>query len=134
MNMRAEINKLATEARTVRIGHYIAPAVNVSPGLSQDVAEELLLQYPEAPFVVTYWDNRKGNRFWNCFSNQRIDLGYVARTYYGRETIDLHMLMHTDKPYDEMCFVTKPHYTHPDFLSDTYEDFLRTIQDAKSQA
>jgi nanoRNase/pAp phosphatase (c-di-AMP/oligoRNAs hydrolase) len=78
------IKSFLKHAYEMDIGGYIVPAVNVPYHYASDTANELLKQYPEAPFAACWFMTEKNKRQFSLRSeNSRIDVSEVASQFGG---------------------------------------------------
>jgi hypothetical protein len=77
---RELVDLLCSGARMESLAGYRVPVVN-APLLGSEVGEELLKQYPDAPFVAIYFDRGDGKRQWSLRSREGFDVSKVARLF-----------------------------------------------------
>ena len=81
---QANIPKFCAESFTEKIGGYEVPCCNVPYHYASDVAHQLLADFPEAPFTMS-WFKRGDGLFQASLrsENHRIDVSEIAKTYGG---------------------------------------------------
>jgi hypothetical protein len=123
--------ELAQNARGCFLEENLVPCVNVPMRYSMDAGLMLLHMYPEAPFVLTYFINGRGDKEWFMLAdNTRTDVCEIAK--HLNEGVPLAYPTH-DSPYFEAKFTTLSHYQWPTYLfKDTYAEYLYNRKTTKS--
>jgi hypothetical protein len=77
---KEQVALLCDQARFEELAGYRVPIVNAAV-LGSEVGEELLRRYPEARFVVIYFDRGDGIRQWSLRSREDFDVSEIARQF-----------------------------------------------------
>jgi len=76
-----------SHVRIDRIGGWVVPVCNVHPRWANDVASDMLMEYPDKKFAATYYDLGDGRREWLLFSREdedgNFDVRLIASKYGG---------------------------------------------------
>ncbi|RIK92909.1 MAG: phosphohydrolase [Proteobacteria bacterium] len=79
-----KIDEMLKQCRQIKLDEFEIPAVNCSWAFASDVAHELLLLNPNAPFTATYYDRGDGRRSFSLRSDDdRRDVSEIARRFGG---------------------------------------------------
>ena len=74
---------IEASTRFLTLGGHSIPVCNSPYIFASDVGEELLKQYPDAPFAAYYFDRTDGIRQWGLRSRRDFDCSVIAKMYHG---------------------------------------------------
>jgi oligoribonuclease NrnB/cAMP/cGMP phosphodiesterase (DHH superfamily) len=76
------VDTICAQVTMQALGDYSVPTVNTGV-LSSEVGHRLLDQFPDAPFVASYFDRADGQRQFSLRSRKSFDCSVVARSFGG---------------------------------------------------
>lgn len=76
------VDMICNQAYMHEIAGYTVPCVNATAFWSE-VGAEMLKRFPEAQFVVSYYDRADGTRYYSLRSRDRFDCGALAKQLGG---------------------------------------------------
>lgn len=87
--MQMIVNLIETSTRKMTLFEKVVPAANLPGAWASEAGNMLLEMFPDAPFAVVYYDDKRGDRHYSLRSSDkpaerpRVHVGELARLYGG---------------------------------------------------